>query len=129
MLREPFTTLATHPEPEVRTQVARALGKFPHAESVAALGFLVQDDAWPVRAQAARSLGMIADPSTLAALRHAPRDQEWWVRLRAALALTRLGAAGRNALLEAETSAHAEARDMAKLVLGLSPQALSEYAA
>ena len=129
VLREPFTTLATHPEAEVRTQVARALGKFPHAESVAALGFLVQDEAWPVRAQAARSLGMIADPSTLPALREALRDTEWWVRLRAALALTRFGAGGRNALLEAEVGPQAEARDMAGLVLGLSLQALSEYAA
>src|SRR5207245_8027332 len=101
VLREPFTTLATHPEAEVRTQVARALGKFPHAESVAALGFLVQDEAWPVRAQAARSLGMMADPSTLPALREALPDPEWWVRLRAALALARFGAARRTALLAA----------------------------
>lgn len=129
VLREPFTTLATHPEPEVRTQVARALGKYPHPESVAALGYLVHDEAWPVRAQAARSLGMIADPRTLPALREALRDPEWWVRLRAGLALTRFGADGRNALLEAEVGASAEARDMAALVLGLSPQALSEYAA
>ncbi len=129
VLREPFTTLATHPEAEVRTQVARALGKFPHPESVAALGYLVQDEAWPVRAQAARSLGMITDPATLPALREALRDPEWWVRLRAGLALTRFGAAGRNALLEIEVAAHAEARDMARLVLGLSSQALAEYAA
>ncbi len=129
VLRQPFTTLATHLDPEVRTQVAKALGKFPHAESVAALGFLVQDEAWAVRAQAARSLGMIADPSSLPALREALHDSEWWVRLRAALALTRFAAAGRNALLEAEIGPDAEARDMAGLVLGLSPQALSEYAA
>jgi len=129
VLREPFTTLATHADPEVRTQVARALGRFPHAESVAALGFLVQDEAWPIRAQATRSLGMIADPATLPLVRDALRDVEWWVRLRAGLALTRFGGAGRNVLLEAEVSAHAEARDMARLVLGLSPQALAEYAA
>jgi len=129
VLREPFTTLATHPEPEVRTQVARALGKFPHQESVAALGYLVQDDAWPVRAQAARSLGMIADPGTLPAVRAALRDAEWWVRLRAGLALMRFGSAGRNALLEAEVGADAEARDMARLIVGLSTQALAEYAA
>src|SRR5207302_1439273 len=96
VLREAFTTLATHPEAEVRTQVARALGKFPHSESVAALGYLVADESWPVRAQAARSLGMIADPKTLPAVREALRDPEWWVRLRAGLALTRFGAAGRN---------------------------------
>jgi HEAT repeat protein len=129
VLREGFTTLATHPEAEVRTQVARALGKFPHAESVAALGFLVNDDAWPVRAQAARSLGMIADQTTLPAVRDALRDQEWWVRLRAGLALIRFGAAGRNALLAAEVGPHPEARAMAALILGLSPQALAEYAA
>ena len=129
VLREGFTTLATHPEAEVRTQVARALGKFPHAESVAALGFLVHDDAWPVRAQATRSLGMIADQNTLPAVRDALRDPEWWVRLRAGLALIRFGAAGRNALLEAEVGAHAEARAMAGLILGLSSQALAEYAA
>jgi len=129
VLREPFTTLATHLDAEVRSQVARALGKFPHAESVAALGFLVQDEAWPVRAQAARSLGMIADPSSLPALRAALRDPEWWVRLRAALALTRLAAAGRNALLEAEVGPDQASRDMAGLVLGLTPQALAEYAA
>ena len=129
VLREPFTTLATHADPEVRTQVARALGRFPHAESVAALGFLVQDEAWPIRAQATRSLGMIADPASLPLVRDALRDVEWWVRLRAGLALTRFGGAGRNVLLEAEVSAHAEARDMARLVLGLSPQALAEYAA
>ena len=129
VLREPFTTLATHPDAEVRTQVARALGKFPHRESVAALGYLVHDEAWPVRAQAARSLGMIGDPTTVPAVREALRDPEWWVRLRAGLALTRFGTAGRNVLLEAEVGAHAEARDMAALILGLSTQALSEYAA
>ena len=128
-LREPFTTLGTHRDPEVRTQVARALGKFPHPESVAALTYLVEDTAWPVRAQAARSLGMIADPATLPKVRAALRDPEWWVRLRAGLALTRFGGAGRNALLETEVGAHAQARDMARLVLGLSSQALAEYAA
>lgn len=129
ILRGPFTTLATHSDREVRTQVARALGKFPHAESVAALRFLVDDEAWPVRAQAVRSLGMIADPTTLDSVRDALRDAEWWVRLRAGLALTRFGSAGRNALLAAEVGGHGEARDMARLILGLSDQALAEYAA
>ncbi len=128
-LRQPFTTLATHPDAEVRTQVARGLGRFPHAESVAALTLLAQDQAWPARAQAVRSLGMIADPGSLPAVRDALRDPEWWVRLRGGLALTRFGAAGRNALLAAEVGGDAGARDMARLILGLSPQALAEYAA
>src|SRR3989449_3913841 len=92
-LREGFTTLATHLDAEVRSQVARALGRFPHPESVAALSYLVQDDAWPVRAQAVRSLGMIGDPKTLPLVRAALRDAEWWVRLRAGLALTQIGRA------------------------------------
>jgi hypothetical protein len=128
-LREPFTALAAHQNLEVRSQVARALGKYPHPESIAALRLLAQDAAWPVRAQATRSLGMIADAATLALVREALRDPEWWVRLRAGLALTRFGGAGRNALLAAEVGAHDLSRDMARLVLGLTPQALAEYAA
>ena len=57
------------------------------------------------------------------------RDAEWWVRLRAGLALTRMGTTGRNGLLEAEVGADPDARDMARLILGLSPQALAEFAA
>jgi len=129
VLREPFTALAQHSDPEVRSQAARALGKYPHPESVAALLRLADDRAWPVRAHATRSLGMIADPDTLPQVRAALLDPEWWVRLRAGLALTRFGAAGRNALLEAEVGAHAQARDMARLILGLSTHALAEYAA
>jgi len=128
-LRERLTALADHPNPEVRIQSARALGNFPHQESVAALQRLVTDDAWAVRAQAVRPLGMIADAGSLAALKAALQDSEWWVRLRAALALMRFGAAGRNALLEAEVGAHPFASAVARMVLGLPPQALAEFAA
>jgi HEAT repeat protein len=128
-LRERLTALADHADPEVRIQAARALGTFPHKESVTALKRLVTDEAWEVRAQAARSLGMIADAGTLPAVKSALQDEVWWVRLRAALALMRFGAGGRNALLEAETGAQPVASAVAKLVLGLPPQALSEFAA
>jgi HEAT repeat protein len=128
-LRERLTALADHADPEVRTQSARALGSYPHRESVAALKRLVTDEAWTVRAQAARSLGMITDAGTLPSVTAALRDDVWWVRLRAALALMRFAAAGRNALLQAEVGSDAYARDMAKLVLGLPAQALAEFAA
>ncbi|MEX2155592.1 MAG: HEAT repeat domain-containing protein [Gemmatimonadales bacterium] len=127
-LRERLTTLADHPDPEVRVQSARALGSFPHRESVAALTRLVADTAWHVRAQAARSLGMIADLTTLPLVRAALRDPVWWVRLRAALALIRYAAAGRKVLLDAEVGADPDARDMAKLILGLPAQTLAEFA-
>jgi hypothetical protein len=61
-------------------------------------------------------------------LRKALRDPEWWVRLRAALALTRFGGPGRDALLQEERGPDAGARAVTELVLGLSPQALAEYA-
>jgi len=107
----------------------RAVGSYPHPESIAPLTQAAEDAAWPVRAQAVRSLGMIADPATLPLVRTALRDPEWWVRLRAGLALMRFGAPGRDTLLEAEVGAYPDARDMARLVLGLTPQALAEYAA
>ena len=127
-LRERLTDLASHPDAEVRIQAARALGSFPHRDSVAALKRLSADAAWQVRAQAARSLGMLADLTTLPLVRAGLRDPEWWVRLRAGLALMRFAAAGRNALLETEVGADADARATAKLVLGLPPQALAEFA-
>jgi HEAT repeat protein len=95
---------------------------------VSALRRLIADTSWEVRAQAARSLGRIADPATLPLLVTALGDSEWWVRMRAALALTRLGPPGRDALLKAEVGALATARDMARLILGLAPQALAEFA-
>jgi hypothetical protein len=128
-LRERLTALADHADPEVRVQSARALGGFPHKESVAALQRLVIDDAWAVRAQAVRALGMIADAGTLPLLTAALDDPEWWVRLRAALALMRFGAPGRNTLLAAETGSHPVASAVAKMVLGLPAQALAEFAA
>ncbi|HXQ28183.1 MAG TPA: HEAT repeat domain-containing protein [Gemmatimonadales bacterium] len=128
-LRGPLTALGSHPDGEVRTQVARALGGYRHPESFPALATLAADSAWPVRAQAVRSLGILADPSSLPIVRVALRDAEWWVRLRAALALTRFGSAGRNALLEADIGPSANARQMAHLILGFSADALTEFAA
>jgi HEAT repeat protein len=128
-LRERLTALADHADREVRVQSARALGSFPHRESVAALKVLAADSAWEVRAQAMRSLGMITDLTTVPLVKAGLRDTIWWVRLRAALALMRFAAAGRNALLEAEVGADTDARAIAKLVLGLPAQALAEFAA
>jgi HEAT repeat protein len=128
-LRERMTALADHANPEVRIQAARALGSFPHRESVTALTRLATDAAWEVRAQAARSLGMIADATTLPLVRSLLQDTAWWVRLRAGLALMRFGTAGRNALLETEVGADPDARNVAKLILGLPAQALAEFAA
>ena len=124
-----MTALADHADAEVRIQSARALGSFPHRESVTALTRLVGDGAWEVRAQAVRSLGMITDATTLPVVKAALQDNVWWVRLRAALALMRFAGPGRNALLEAEVGANPFAGATARMVLGLPPQALAEFAA
>lgn len=128
-LSEPLRALADHADPEIRAQSARALGAMSDAAATATLARLAADTAWPVRAHAVRGLGLTADPTTFPAVRGALRDTEWWVRLRAGLALTRFGATGRNALLAAEIGADPGARDVARLVLGLSPAALAEYSA
>jgi HEAT repeat protein len=127
-LREPLTALTGHPDAEVRIQAARALGGYPHPESVTCLTALAKDPAWPVRAQAVRSLGRLGEARALPLLRAALADPEWWVRLRAALALTRLAGPGRDALLTAEAGAAPLAREMARLILGLPAQALAEFA-
>lgn len=125
-LHGPVTWLADHNDVEVRTAVARALGRYPGAESVEALRRLAGDKVWQVRAQAVQSLGKINAPA-LDLFHEALRDASWWVRLRGALALARAGAAGRDALLAAEVGPDAFARDMARLVLGLPAAALAEY--
>lgn len=127
-LRESLTALGGHPDPEVRVQAARGVGAFPHPASIALLTRLVRDEAWAVRAQAVRSLGLIADRTTLPLVQAALRDPEWWVRIRAGLALTRFGSGGRDVLLQDEHGPDQGARDMARLILGLSAQALAEYA-
>lgn len=126
VLRAPITDLADHASLEVRTAVARALAVYPHEETVEALRRLAKDKEWQARAQAIHALGKLQAP-VAALLREALRDPAWWVRLRAALALARAGPEGRNALLAAEIGADVFARDMARMVLGLSPEALAEY--
>src|SRR5258706_9073224 len=49
-LRERMTALADHPNPEGRIQAARALGRFPHPEPVAALTRRALDATWEVPA-------------------------------------------------------------------------------
>jgi HEAT repeat protein len=127
-LRRSVTALHDHVDQEVRTAVARALGGFPHDETVNVLRLLIADRVWTVRAQAVASLSRLGD-TDVGLYREALRDAAWWVRLRGGLALAKAGASGRNALLSAEIGAHVPAREMARFVLGLAPGALAEYQA
>jgi HEAT repeat protein len=118
--------LATHPRPEVRLHVARALRRLAEPETPEVLLALLRDEDWRVRAQAARALGALRARIGIAALAGAVRDRSWWVRYRSALALAQIGGVAREALLGVAAGEDALARDMALLVAGLSPASVVE---
>jgi HEAT repeat protein len=122
--------LHRHPDAGVRAAVARALRRFPHPDTAAALVERIADPEWRVRAEAARSLGAVAGAEAVPLLVSALSDRAWPVRLRAALALAELGEPGRQAL---ETAAARKddsyARDMASMVTSLSEGTIAELGA
>jgi HEAT repeat protein len=122
--------LHRHADPRVRVAVIRALRRFPHASTVAALTERINDPEWRVRAEAARSLGAVAGENAIPPLVRAVSDRAWGVRLRAALALAELGRPGRLEL--AAVIARADdryARDMAVMVTTLSAGTVAELGA
>lgn len=127
-LRPAITALGTHADPEVRVAVARALRRYPHAESVTVLRMLVDDPQDFVRAGAAQALGALHASEALPQLERRLTDRSWWVRFRCALALAMLGEPGRAALRRARESSDRLARDMAVLTSGLSDGAVLELA-
>lgn len=127
-LRVGITALASHDDPEVRVAVARALRRFPHAESVETLRTLLEDPQDFVRAGAAQALGALRAADAQAQLERRLTDEAWWVRFRCALALALLGEPGRAALRRARQSPDAYARDMAVMTSGLSDGAVLELA-
>jgi len=114
---------------DARTQVARALGGYPHPRARDALVILLRDKEWQVRTQAASSLGMIRALDAWEALQQALSDENWWVRLRAAIALRQLGEPGLDVLREARGGADRFASEMAGYILGLSDEAVADHAA
>ncbi|MFN7979823.1 MAG: HEAT repeat domain-containing protein [Vicinamibacterales bacterium] len=118
--------LALHPDANVRLHVARALRRQPEPETVPVLLRLLQDEDWRVRAQAARALGALRATSAALPLAKAVRDRAWWVRYRSALALAQIGGSARGELLMVARGDDLLARDMARLVAGLSSAAVVE---
>jgi HEAT repeat protein len=122
--------LSTHPHPEVRVAVARALGTSAAEERVhVKLLAMLRDPDWRVRAQAARALAVARDERNVPELARALADPNWWVRFRAGLALASSGPAGRRALEAARTHSDRYARDMAMLVEGLAESSVTELSA
>ncbi|MHB1097001.1 MAG: HEAT repeat domain-containing protein [Gemmatimonadaceae bacterium] len=125
-LRPAVTALVTHPDPEARAGAARALRRYPHAESVEAVRALLEDSQDFVRAAAAQALGALRATEAQPQLERGLSDQAWWVRFRCALALALLGEPGRAALRRARQSRDKFARDMAVMTSGLSEGAVLE---
>jgi HEAT repeat protein len=122
--------LHRHPDPGVRTAVCRALRRFPHPDTSAALAERIADPEWRVRAEAARSLGAVAGAEAVSRLTSALSDRAWPVRLRAALALAELGEPGRRALdAVAARKDDPYASDMAVMVRTLTDGAVAELGA
>ena len=122
--------LHRHPDANVRAAVARALRRFPHPSTTAALMERIADPEWRVRAEAARALGAVAGAVAIPKLAAALSDRAWVVRLRAALALAELGPPGGEALeAAAQRRDDPYARDMAIMVRELSDGTVAELGA
>jgi predicted transcriptional regulator with HTH domain len=85
---------AHHPDKEIRTKVARALGKMLIPDSFEILSQLSQDDVWIVRAQAIKSLGNLKDLRALDILTDGLFSPFWHVRYNAGYSLASLGLSG-----------------------------------
>jgi HEAT repeat protein len=127
-LRPTITALVRHADPEVRAPAARALRRYPHAESVMAVMSLLDDPQDFVRAAAAQALGVLRASEAQPKLERGLTDRAWWVRFRSALALALLGEGGRAVLRRARQSPDRFAREMAETVSGLSDGAVLELA-
>ncbi len=128
-LLDPLLGYATSTNADDRMQVARALGRYPHQRARDVLIVLLSDPVWEVRTQAASSLGTIHALDARDGLRAAMSDENWWVRLRAAIALRQLGETGLQVLRQARGEADRFASEMAGYILGLSDEAVANYAA
>jgi len=125
-LRAAVTALASHPDAEARAGAARALRRYPHAETVEVVRALLSDEQDFVRAAAAQALGALRAAEAEPQLERGLSDGAWWVRFRCALALALLGESGRAALRRARQSRDKFARDMAVMTSGLSDGAVLE---
>jgi len=128
-LLDPLFAYVGSPSADARTQVARALGRYPDPRARDALLALLGDPVWEVRTQAAASLGAIHALEARDRLGQALSDENWWVRLRAAIALRQLGATGLEVLRQVRGGADRFADEMAAYMLGLSDDAVAGYAA
>lgn len=112
--------LSDHPEMEIRTSVARALGnlKIPLPEIIQILMKLSRDKAWEVKAQALKSLGNLQSQLALDVLTGSLFSPHWYCRLNAGFALVKLGKNGIERLKQITNQKKDKyAAEMAQMVL------------
>jgi len=112
--------LSDHPEMEIRTRTARALGnlKTPLPEIIKALMKLSRDEAWEVKAQALKSLGKLQSQRALDVLSESLFSPYWYCRLNAGFALTKVGEKGIERLKQISIQKKDKyAAEMAQMVL------------
>jgi HEAT repeat protein len=122
-------SLDSHRDTVVRSAVARALGRRPHPDSLAALRALSQDGEPEVRAAAARAMGQLGSVAAIAALSKCAHDSKWEVRHEATLALATLGERGRAVIAQLREGHDKYVSDTARVISGLSDGALLELVA
>jgi hypothetical protein len=111
---------AEHPEMEIRTKLARALGNLnlPLPEIKEALMKLARDKEWQVKAQALKSLGNLQNLQALDLLTESLFSPHWYCRRNAGFALLNLGQKGVKRLQKIATQKKDKyAAEMAQMVL------------
>jgi len=117
-LYEDIILLAQHADKEIRTKVARALGKMHISDAYDVLAQLSQDDSWIVRAQAVKSLGKLQDPRALDILTDALFSPFWHVRYNTGHSLAFMGLPGIKRLMAvAQQKKDLYASEMAVMVM------------
>ena len=127
-LLDGLCALGTHADFEVRLGIAKALRNYFHPIAAGALTSLLSDIDARVRARAAQSLGSMGATESVGPLIAKLNDPDWNVRFRSSVALAQLGDRGRQALLQLRESPDKYAAQMATMITGLSPGAVTEIA-
>jgi HEAT repeat protein len=127
-LLEGLCALGTHADIEVRLGVAKALRNYYHPMTATVLTALLSDVDARVRTRAAQSLGSMGAAEAVGQLVSKLNDPDWNVRFRSSVALAQLGDRGREALLQLRESPDKYASQMASMITGLSPGAVTEIA-
>jgi len=126
-LLEPLLLLVARREPDLRAGVARALARFPHERSSAALIGLLADAQAAVRFDAANSLAALRADEASEALAATLDDDDDRVRLSTAVALRCIGRRGVDVLRSVVRSAEPRTAALCRYVLALDDCAIADH--